>query len=77
MDHRGKSKRRKTQGVKGGRRLLLSSRNANLGLGLEKKNPIYTCFFLSVGLVEPAWFNRFQTLKTETEQELFCDFLIG
>ena len=29
--------------------------------------PIYTCFFLSVGRVEPVWFNCFQTLKTETE----------
>jgi len=28
--------------------------------------PIYI-FFLSVGRVEPVWFNRFQTLKTETE----------
>jgi hypothetical protein len=37
---------------------------------------IYTCFFLSVGRVEPVWFNRFQTLKTETEsnQNFFVIF---
>jgi hypothetical protein len=47
---------------------------------VTKKYLIYTCFFLSNGLVEPVRlvrFNRFQTLKTETEPDLFCDFLIG
>jgi hypothetical protein len=40
--------------------------NVTLGLGLRKKHVIYT-FFFNGGWVEPVRFNRFQTLKTETE----------
>jgi hypothetical protein len=37
----------------------------NVCLGLE--NILFILVFLSGGLVEPVRFNRFQTLKTETE----------
>jgi len=49
-------------------------RNATLGLGL--KNILFILVFLSVGLVEPVRFNRFQTLETKTElnQNFFVIF---
>jgi hypothetical protein len=37
----------------------------NVCLGLE--NILFILVFLNGGLVEPVRFNRFQTLKTETE----------
>jgi hypothetical protein len=44
--------------------------NVTLGLGLRKKHVIYTFFFLMVAGLNrfgSVRFNRFQTLKTETE----------
>jgi hypothetical protein len=61
----------------------LSLKNATVGLGLEKKYLIYTCFFfLNVGLVEPVLFGSVQSVsefgnRNRTKPELFCDFLIG
>jgi len=46
-------------------RLVMYLGNAPLGLGLEKTIYLYLFYFLSVGLVEPVRFNRFQTFKTE------------
>jgi len=47
-----------------------------------RKLSIYTCFFLSGGLVEPVWFGSVQSVsdfgnRNRTESELFYDFLIG
>jgi hypothetical protein len=49
--------------------------NATLGLEIKNILLIFT-FFLSVGLVEPVRFNRFQTLETKTElnQNFFVIF---
>jgi len=60
----------------------LSLKNATVGLGLEKKNLIYTCFFLNVGLVEPVLFGSVQSVlkfenRNRTKPKFFCDFLIG
>jgi len=46
-------------------RLVMYLGNAPLGLGLEKTIYLYMFYFLSVGLVEPVRFNRFQTFETE------------
>ena len=44
-----------------------------------RKHYIYTCFFFKCWLVEPVRFgsvrfNRFKTLETETEPEIFLIF---
>jgi len=52
-------------------------RNATLGLGLKNILLIYTCFFLSVGLVEPVQSISDFGNQNRTEPEFFCDFLIG
>ena len=53
------------QGAKGGGEMQKAGGALNVGLGLE--NILFILVFLSGGLVEPVRFNRFQTLKTETE----------
>jgi len=45
VEHGGKSERKETQRAKGGGRLILSSGNANLGLGLEKNILFILVFF--------------------------------
>jgi len=52
------------QRAKGGGRCRKQG-GLNVCLGLE--NILFILVFLSGGLVEPVRFNRFQTLKTETE----------
>jgi len=44
-----------------------------------RKLSIYTCFFLSGGLVEPVRFGSVSDFgnRNRIEPELFCDFLIG
>jgi hypothetical protein len=46
--------------------------NVTLGLGLE--NILFILVFLSAGLVESIRFNRFQTLKTESNLKYFVIF---
>jgi hypothetical protein len=63
VEHGGKSERRKTQRAKGGGRLILSSGNANLGLGLEKNILFILVFFLSAGLVGLVRFGSVQSVS--------------